>query len=374
MATAPAFSAPAGSHRKIKVLIVDDSLIVRRMMERWLNDQPDLDIVGYAINGQEGVAKTKSLQPDVVVLDIEMPILDGLSALPQILQAHRPVRVVMASTLTTRNGEATLKALSLGASDFIPKPEANALAAASDYRREIVEKVRALGQTAIRRESAASPWSSARSSQTAARANTLAPTTRVGLRPDALFVGASTGGPQALRDVFFQLRGKVKVPVFVVQHMPATFTKVLANNIDQFWDAGCQEANDGEPAKPGRIYIAPGGKHMLVRKERGALVTSLNQNPPVKYCRPAVDPLFTSAAKACGDRALCVVLTGMGSDGADGARDVVDAKGAVLIQDEASSVVWGMPGAVAQEGLAAHVSPLDKIGSAISNVLNGLKP
>lgn len=369
MALSPASHAASAHGQKIKLLIVDDSMVVRRMMERWLTNVDDIEIVAIAVNGEEGVALVREHKPDVVVLDIEMPVMDGLTALPKILEAHKAVKVVMASTLTVRNGQATLKAMSLGAADFIPKPEAGAMAGAAEYKREIVEKIRALGDSALRRRGVKTGWNAA-----SARAVTAPPTIQRGIKPEALFIASSTGGPQALRDVFKQLRGRVSVPVFVVQHMPATFTQVLAETIDEIWPGKCAEANHGEPARAGQIYIAPGDKHMTVKKERGALVTLLNQGPPVNYCRPAADPLFISAAAACGDRALCAVLTGMGSDGADGAHAVVKAKGAVIAQDEASSVVWGMPGAVVQRGLAAHVSPLSEIGNAINNVLGGFEP
>lgn len=373
MAIVSTSSLAGQQRRKINVLLVDDSAIVRRLMERWIGSEADMDIVGIAVNGSQGVEMAGKLTPDVVVLDIEMPVMDGLTALPKIISANREGRVMMASTLTTRNGEITLKAMSMGAAEYVAKPEANSLAGAFDYRREVIDKIRALGEAVVARRAKNTPWAQAKRASVKSFAKPVA-FGGVGVKPEALFIGSSTGGPEALRSVFEQLAGKVHVPIFVVQHMPPAFTGVLAKSLDKKWSGGAAEARDGEPAKPGKIHIAPGGKHMIIRRQAGALVTSLNTKPPVRYCRPAVDPLFESAAMVCGNRSLCVVLTGMGSDGTDGARDVVGVDGTVIAQDEATSIVWGMPRAVTEAGLAAKVAPLDEIGLSVSNVLAGRKP
>ncbi len=352
--------------RTIRVLIVEDNSVVRRLAQKWINDEPDLEVVGQAINGRQGIQLTKELRPDVVTLDVEMPVMDGITALPEILRAHGDARVVMASTLTRRNAEITLHALTLGAADYIPKPEASPSFGATDnYRRELIAKIRELATAHFNRAKRPPPavW----------RPTPSAHAKISNARPEAVFIGASTGGPQALRTLFAELSGAISVPVFIAQHMPHTFTTILAEHLSKTWAGGCVEAADGMIAKPGAAYLAPGGYHMTVKREGGNLVTRLDQRPPENFCRPAVDPLFRSAAVACGASALCVVLTGMGVDGCAGAKKVVEASGSIIAQDEATSVVWGMPGAVANANLTSHIAPLDAIAPAIITLCNGKK-
>jgi two-component system, chemotaxis family, protein-glutamate methylesterase/glutaminase len=368
--------------RRIRVMIIDDSAVIRGLVSRWLEAEADIEMVGVAVNGRDGIERARTFQPDIVILDIEMPVLDGVSALPEILKAAPGCRVVMASTLTQRGAEVTFKALSLGASDYLPKPEASQLAGAADYKRELLTKVRALGARALKFGRAPAP----QSLPGAAAPRPLAPSIKpqpvntplravtINHRPEALFIGSSTGGPEALKVLVSGLVGKIQVPVFITQHMPAMFTKILAEHLSKQTRATVVEGADGMEARPGVFYIAPGDRHMIISRKLGVTRIILNQNPPENFCRPAVDPLFRSAAEHYGDRALAVILTGMGQDGCAGARPLVQTGAALIAQDEESSVVWGMPGAVARAGLACAVKPLNQIAPAILNVLRGVAP
>lgn len=348
---------PPQSADAIRVLVVDDSAVARGLTKRWLGEEQGVEVVGSAVDGADAVDKAKALQPDIVVLDVEMPVLDGLSALPRILAAAPRTRVVMASTRTQRNAEVTIKALAAGAADFVSKPEATRLGGAQAYRAELVAKIRALCAVGMRPRAAAAaraePSPAPRPAPTFAQA------------PVALVIGVSTGGPQALRELVATLASAIPAPILIVQHMPATFTTILAQHLDKLTDAAAVEATHGRVLEPGTIYVAPGGHHMTVARRAGRDVVELDTSPPVNHCRPAVDPLFRSAAALWGAGTLAVVLTGMGSDGCDGARAVVDAGGRVIVQDEATSVVWGMPGAVARAGLAHSILPLSGVGPAV---------
>lgn len=338
----------------IRVLVVDDSSVVRGLIAKELNAHPDIRVAAVAANGDMALLQLRTTPVDVVVLDIEMPIMDGLTALPRILADHPGVKVVMASTLTRRNAEISLKALSLGASDYVAKPEAG-LASAEDFKRDLVSKVRALGKGASTPSTRASsavkpaPW-------------------RKRVTPQAIFIGSSTGGPVALSKLFESLRGGVSQPIFIAQHMPATFTAMLAEQLGRISGRPCAEGRDGEPVLAAHIYVAPGGKHMIVEGTAANAVIRLNEDPPVNYCRPAVDPLFESAARVFGERATALVLTGMGADGAKGCEAIAAAGGRFVAQDEASSVVWGMPGAAARTGLAEEILPIDSIGPWLRRV------
>jgi two-component system, chemotaxis family, protein-glutamate methylesterase/glutaminase len=374
-----ALSQPGRSPaRKIKVMIVEDSAVIRSLLTRWLSAEADIEIVGTANNGREGVERAGQMCPDVVLLDIEMPIMDGVTALPGILKAAPMARVIMASTLTQRGGEVTIKALAAGASDYLAKPDAQ-MASAPDYKRELLFKVRMLGSRAVR---ASAPALSALNLKSFAPAQTrgAAPVGQKPqlrsvvstVRPEAIFIGSSTGGPEALKTVVSALVGKVDVPVFITQHMPPLFTKILAEHLSKQTGGKVVEAENDCDAQPGVFYIAPGNRHMVVVPTASGLRIQLNDDEQENFCRPAVDPLFRSAASALGEKALAVVLTGMGHDGREGAKALA-AKGAIMIaQDEDTSVVWGMPGAIVRAGLASVAKPIDDIAPAILNVLRGV--
>jgi two-component system chemotaxis response regulator CheB len=365
----------------IAVVVVDDSAVIRGLLKKWLSAEDGIEIVGAAGNGEAAIKEVQTCQPDVVVLDIEMPHMDGLTALPKIIEAVDDVKVIMASTLTTRNAEISLQALALGASDYISKPESSKnLHAPEGFRQELIRKVRALGAARKVR-----PRRPAMKSDRVANTGKIAPTQQehrskaepIVLRkpsmskPDVIGIGSSTGGPQALQTVVRAL-ANVEQPILITQHIPATFTALMAKQLSKLPGITCLEAEDGMVLKPHHVYLARGDYHMIVEKSGAGHVIRINQDPPENFCRPAVDPMFRSLAENFGSRTLTVILTGMGYDGREGGRAVVDAGGSVVAQDEESSVVWGMPGAAATAGICAAVLPIEKIGPAIERMARGM--
>lgn len=336
-----------------RVMVVDDSAVVRGLISRQLAAEDTIEVVCTAANGQIALDELARRPVDVVILDIEMPVMDGLVALRHIAANFPQVRVVMVSSLTRRNAEISLRALQIGASDYVAKPETG-LTGAEDFRRELVFKIKTLGR---KRPSTAPPLTPVRAAPPPPRLRAVSTT-----RPHVLAIGASTGGPPALLKLFESLRGAVEQPILLTQHMPPTFTALLAEQLTRAGDRPCAEGRDGELVQPGRCYVAPGGYHMVVTLEGASKVIRLNQDPPENYCRPAVDPMFRSIAAAYGAACAGIVLTGMGSDGAKGCESLAAAGGRFVAQDEASSVVWGMPGAAAGTGLAESILPLDQIG------------
>lgn len=359
MSVAPAPAPPSG---QVRVLLADDSAVVRGLMTRWLAEA-GIEIAGAATNGREAVEYAQRLKPNVVVLDVEMPELDGISAIPKIMTAAPGVRILMVSALTRRNAEVTVRALAAGAADYIPKPEAGRVAAAADFRRDLIERIKALGVP--RQRSAPLP--------AAPRPPAAPAPTRLAARwpAELLVIGSSTGGPQALQTVVSHLAGRVRTPIVIVQHMPQMFTAILAEHLAKAFRAPAQEAKDGMPLLGGQIYVAPGDYHLRIARGSSGPVAQLDQSPPVNFCRPAVDPMFASAADAYGHGVVGAVLTGMGSDGRNGAGAIVAKGGTVIAQDEATSVVWGMPGAVAQAGYAAAIKPLEEIGPTLAAMAQG---
>jgi two-component system chemotaxis response regulator CheB len=367
--------APSGAG-PIRVLVVDDSAVIRGLITRLLEADPELAVVGSVGNGQMAVGTCQRQAVDVVVLDIEMPVMDGLTALPQILAVAPDVKVIMASTLTQRNAQISLKALQAGAADYVAKPSSSGeIQNAHEFRRELVEKVKALG-AAGRKRRAERGEPSTRDLPFRPPANALKPLVKgdIKLRPAAqrppeiIAIGSSTGGPQALLAVLTKFPNSIRLPILITQHMPATFTSILAEHLARASGWPCAEAVDGEPVRANRIYVAPGDFHMKVAVEHGAKVIRLTKEPPENFCRPAVDPMFRSVSQAYGAGVLGVVLTGMGSDGAKGARAVVEAGGSVIAQDEATSVVWGMPGAAASAGVCSAVLPLPEITNYLRRI------
>ncbi|MCG8690706.1 MAG: chemotaxis response regulator protein-glutamate methylesterase [Minwuiales bacterium] len=361
-----------------RVMVVDDSAVIRGMVSRWLKDDPAVSVVGTASNGVLALKDAEKHKPEVVVLDIEMPEMDGMTALPKLLKIDPDMKIIMASTLTTRNAEISLQALANGAADYIPKPGTSRDAQqADDFQRLLIEKIKALGaarrlKPRRGRTVADKPAASAEpagkgiygeSNVTLRRASPYS--------PKVLAVGSSTGGPQALFEVLGYLKSDFKLPILITQHMPPTFTKILAEHISRITGGDCHEAVDGEKVVPGTVYIAPGDWHMLVEKQGADVVIRLNQAPPENFCRPAVDPMFRSIAEVYGKNTLAVILTGMGHDGLQGGGVLIEAGGSLIAQDEASSVVWGMPGAVATGGLCSAVVPLTEVGPTIERMVAG---
>lgn len=355
----------------LRVMVVDDSAVVRGVISRWLGADPEIMVVASCSNGASALSKLTDVDCDVVVLDIEMPVMDGLSALPRLLRAAPGLQIVMASTLTRRNADASLRALSLGAADYVTKPASlTGGRGVEDFRLELLAKVKGLG--AARRDHARAPsasWPDAGTGSADDAVFSLRPMPSAALA--VLAIGSSTGGPNALLEVFREIGPALRIPVLVTQHMPPTFTTLLAEHLGRVSGRPSGEARDGQAIEDGHIYVAPGGYHMEIARRAGAPTIRLTTNPPENFCRPAVDPLFRSVASAYGARALGLVLTGMGCDGREGARAIVAAGGAVVAQDEQSSVVWGMPGAVALAGLCSAVWPLKAIGGELLKCLSG---
>ncbi len=378
-------SVPA-AERQIRVMVVDDAVVARSMMMRWVEGEPDMKIAATARTGSEALDKLAGSDPDVILLDVDMPDLDGLAALPLLLNKKPDLVVIMVSTLTRRSAELSLRALALGAADYIPKPETNYEAMTSTaFRRELIDKIRGLGHKPRRyREAAAAqnraavpPWQAAvrrapePAPQRTARAEILLRPFAVAI-PRAILVGSSTGGPQALSTILEKLTAAIdRAPVLITQHMPATFTTVLAEHLTRISGRGAHEAEHGETVLAGGIYLAPGGHHMRVVSVGDGAKIALGDDPPINFCKPSVDPLFASAAEVWGAGALAIVLTGMGTDGTKGAAKIVAAGGGVIAQDEATSVVWGMPRSAAQAGLCSAVLPLDQIAPKIHRLLLG---
>ena len=358
-------TVPAGPAR---VLLVDDSGVSRALMTRWIEESGVGHVVATASNGRAAIEAVAATHVDVVVLDIEMPELDGLAALPGLLALAPGVQVLMASSLSQRGAAVTMQALRLGAADAIGKPRAGwAFGGGIDFRAELVAKIQALGAVARRRPGEPAPEHPPLSAETAGPLHVRAKPSPI--RPQALVIGASTGGPNALFRLIDQLPRDLDVPVFVTQHMPPTFTTIFAEHLARHTRRPSREAENGTAVQGGHVYIAPGGRHLSLAGKPGRVRLVVSDDVPENFCRPSVNPLMRSAARVYGHAALGIMLTGMGSDGLDGARELVAAGGMLIAQDQMTSVVWGMPGSVVREGLAAEVLPLDDIAVAVARQL-----
>lgn len=341
----------------IRVLIVDDSVVIRKILTETLSEDHDLEIAGSASDGRIALSKLDQLKPDVVTLDIEMPVMNGLETLKELRKSHPTLPVIMFSTLTDRGASATLDALSAGASDYVTKPSntGSMEAGIAAIRTELVPKIKALC------------WRAAPKPKTLPPAKPVARSTPGIRQPiEIVAIGTSTGGPNALAEVLPRLPKDLPVPIVVVQHMPAIFTRFLAERLASQSQIAVAEGRAGDDLSPGQAWIAPGNFHMTVSRKGLRGRVDLNQGPAEHSCRPAVDVLFRSVAAAYRANVLGVVMTGMGSDGVLGSQQIREAGGEVLVQDEVSSVVWGMPGLVYAAGQADAVYPLDQLAPEIT--------
>jgi two-component system, chemotaxis family, protein-glutamate methylesterase/glutaminase len=348
--------------QKIRVLIVDDAVMVRSRLSKILAIDPEIDVVGVAATGRIALAKLTQVNPDVVILDVEMPDLDGLQTLSRIRQIDAQLPVIMFSTMTTTGATATLDALALGASDYVTKPSqlGNTAEIAQYLQSTLIPKIKALSQTATKKRSTTSPLVPIPSTPIQ-----LSSLTQSRQAAEIVAIGVSTGGPNALTMVLSELPPDFPVPIVIVQHMPPMFTTLLAERLTTKCPLPVREGRMGEPLHPGTVWIAPGDYHLRVKRMHPAVQLFIDQSPAQNSCRPSVDVLFESVAQAYGDRALAVILTGMGQDGLRGCQQVRDRNGQIVAQDEASSVVWGMPGFVVNAGLADAVLPIDQITAEI---------
>ncbi|HVY70816.1 MAG TPA: chemotaxis response regulator protein-glutamate methylesterase [Verrucomicrobiae bacterium] len=348
---------------KIRVLVVDDAVVVRKLITETLRQDPELEVVGAAPNGKIALQKIPQLNPDLVTMDIEMPELDGLATLRELRKLYPKLPVIMFSTLTQKGAVATLEALSLGANDYVTKPaNVGGLAEGMErLRNELIPKVKAHCRHLC------SPPFAPPSGRPAG--DGIIPLPPLGPRTgpvEMVCIGTSTGGPNALAEVFRHLPGGLPVPVVIVQHMPPLFTAMLAERLSAHSPIPCHEGVEGQILERGHAYLAPGGHHMEIRRAGTKMVIHLHDGPPENSCRPAVDVLFRSVVNVSGGATLGVVMTGMGQDGLRGAELIRSQRGQVLAQDEASSVVWGMPGYVAKAGYADKVLPLGQIAGEIA--------
>lgn len=344
----------------IRVLVVDDAVVMRKLITDTLARDPEIEVVGTAPNGRIGLQKITQVNPDIITLDIEMPEMNGLEMLAELRKTHPKLPVIMFSTLTRKGAGAALDAIALGATDYVTKPAnvGSVGESISMLERELIPRIKAQCQSAVRRQ-ARMPATRPAGSQASKR-----PT-----KVDILAIGTSTGGPNALADVFAGIAVNFPVPIVLVQHMPPIFTSLLAERLAKRCPLRFFEAKHGQAVEAGSVYIAPGGHHMEVRREGGRTVVAIHDGPQENSCRPAVDVLFRSVAQAYGGNILSVILTGMGQDGANGCAHIKERGGQVIVQDEASSIVWGMPGSVANAGLADKILPLAEIAGEINRVV-----
>ena len=348
---------------KIRVLIVDDSVVIRRMLSNELSRDPDIEVVGSAATGKIAVSKIQETPPDVVTMDIEMPEMDGLTAVTEIRKTHPKLPIIMFSTLSQRAAKETLEALSRGANDYVTKPAnvGSATLAMQRVREELIPKIKNLAA----QSGPAKPIPISAPSAPAQSPGLSPVGPKRPLRVDVVAIGVSTGGPNALAELMPYIPSDFPVPIIIVQHMPPVFTKCLAERLSSKAQIPIHEGQSGDVLVPGQAWIAPGDFHMVVQRKGTQVVLATNQDPPENSCRPAVDVLFRSVVNVYGEAVLAVVLTGMGQDGMRGAEVIREAGGHVIAQDEATSVVWGMPGAVVQAGLAHSILPLSQMSTEI---------
>jgi two-component system chemotaxis response regulator CheB len=360
--------ATLSPNRRIRVLVVDDSVVIRRLVTHVLSSDPELEVVGYASNGSIALGRIPQVNPDVVTLDIEMPEVDGLEVLRRARSVYPELYFIMFSTLTERGAVNTLDALALGANDYVTKAaNGGSLDRSLDVLKDqLIPKIKQFF-----RSRNAPPPPPPQVQRTTTRPAAIQPVQACTSKPELLVVGSSTGGPNALSEVLPVVAGKISAPILVVQHMPPLFTRFLAERLDQQCAAEVKEAVTGDAIRPGRILIAPGDYHLKVQRDGASLVAVLDQAAPENSCRPSVDVLFRTAAEASPGRVAGMILTGMGQDGLRGAEELKRHGGWLAVQDEATSVVWGMPGVVAKAGLADTVLSLKQLGPAVIRIFEG---
>jgi two-component system chemotaxis response regulator CheB len=351
--------------QKFRILVVDDAVVFRRLVTEELSKDPDLEVVGTAANGRIALQKMPQVSPDLVILDVEMPEMDGLATLRELRKTYPRLPVIMFSALTERGATETLDALALGASDYFTKPTSvGGLDASLEVlRQELIPEIKALCAAARGR-------APGKPSPGLTPASATGKPTR-GASIEVVVIGASTGGPNALAQVFSGLPAGFPVPILIVQHMPPMFTRLLAERLTAESAVPVQEASSGSAVGPAQAWIAPGDYHMIVVRDGLQVRTLLHRDPPENSCRPAVDVLLRSVAHTYKAGALAVILTGMGQDGLRGCEAVRGAGGQILAQDEATSVVWGMPGFVARAGLADRVLPISLIADEVLRRVRG---
>jgi len=363
-------------NNKIKVIITDDSAVTRGLFARILDSDPGVEVIATASDGKtllnllkrEG---THKLNVDVVTLDIQMVEMDGLEALPQALKLRPDIKVIMVSSLTDEGSDETVKALSLGAADFLTKPVNHTEKVDMlNFSTELLKKVKELGgQKHIIKAITEHKKPDCTELVNSGAINLKTPKP---IKPKILAIGSSTGGPQALTDFFERLKGKkINIPILITQHMPAQFTGLMAQQLKTTSGLDCIEGTQDMIVEPGKVYIAPGDYHMTLKQEKGVTKINLNQNAQENYCRPAVDVMFRSIADIYGGNVIVIIFTGMGADGLLGSKIISDKGGAIIAQDEVTSVVWGMPGAVAKAGICTAIKPLKEIPDCLIKMSGG---
>jgi two-component system chemotaxis response regulator CheB len=354
----------------IRVLIVDDSAVVRGVLGRMVDAQPDMQVATTATNGSDALNALRLQEIDVVLLDIEMPVMDGLTALPLIVQRHPRARVLVTSSFTQQSASITTRALALGALDYVHKPSARGTGAfgVEAAAAEIIAKIRIV--SSARSRSALIAEGRTTDSAVSTKQARAAGQASSDFEPEVLALAASTGGPNALARVVAGLPSDFPLPVLVTQHMPPIFTTMFAQRLARESSLQCEEARDGDILQPGRIYVAPGNHHMTVMGAGAQRIPTIHitSDLPEHHCRPAADPMFRTAAQLFPNGVLAVVLTGMGEDGRQGCEAVAAAGGRVIVQDEASSVVWGMPGSVVASGVPCSILPLQSISAHVASL------
>ncbi|CAN5167239.1 chemotaxis response regulator protein-glutamate methylesterase [soil metagenome] len=368
---------------RIRVLVVDDSVVVRRLVTDALSEDPSIEVVGSAANGRLALTKVAQLAPDLVTMDVEMPEMNGIEAVRELRRAGHQMPIIMFSTLTERGAEATLDALVAGASDYVTKPSntGSLKESLAQVAGQLLPKIKALvprvqpaSASSLRPPLLGAAPRAAGLARVPDGAHRLPGTLRAEPAPHAVravVLGSSTGGPEALSRFVAGLSAPLPVPVLIVQHMPPVFTRQLAARLDRMGPSTVVECAGDEELVPGHVYVAPGDRHLELRRSGAGVRTILTDSPPVNFCRPSVDVLFRSAVGVLGGDLLAVVLTGMGADGRTGCEAVVTAGGTVVVQDEATSVVWGMPGAVASAGLAHRVLPIGDVPRTVEALVRG---